>query len=203
MNNDFYQAVQAIRQGKIIIFPTETFFALGGRGTDPELVEKIQEIKGRPRHKPLPLVAGSVAQCLEAAEMDGLSRKIAAQFWPGPLSILVRAREMIPLGVKDSENTVSIRVTSHQDTAKLCLMSGSPLIATSANFSGQLSCAELGDLDENLVDRASLVLSSGMAPVGDLPSTLVKVIGPGKLKIIRPGKISIEEIIQKGWQIES
>lgn len=203
MNTDIFQAVQAVKDGKVIIYPTETFFALGGAGRDPEVVRKIREIKARPYHKPLPLIAGSLAQCLEEVEMDSLSLKIAQQFWPGPLSLLVRAREMIPFGVKDSENMVSIRVTPHPDAARLCLMSGTPLIATSANFSKEPSRSDFDDLDKQLTDIVSLILNSEVSPAGGLPSTLVKVVGMGRLRIIREGKISFEEIAQKGWEILS
>ncbi len=203
MNNDINQAVEAIKQGKIIIYPTETFFALGGTGTDPDVVEKIRKIKGRPLQKPLPLIVGSLSQCLEVAELDRLSLTVARQFWPGSLSLLVRAKKIIPFGVKDSENMVSIRFTPHQDAARLCQMSGSPLIATSANFSGKASCARFEDIDEQLVARVNFVFNSDIDPKGNLPSTLVKIAGPQTLKIIRPGEVSIQEIIQKGWEVIS
>ncbi len=197
------QAVQAIRKGKVIIYPTETFYALGGRGTDPEVAAKIRSIKARPYHKPLPLIVASVAQCLDVAHMDHLSLTVAGQFWPGPLSLLVRAREVLPFGVKDEENMVSIRVTSHPEAARLCVMSGTPLIATSANFSKKSPCARFGDIDNELIARVNLVLKADRPLPGDLPSTLVKILGPGKLKIIRPGKVSIEDITSKGWEVES
>lgn len=202
-SNDISQAVQAVKDGKIIIYPTETFFALGGMGKDLKVAVTVREIKGRPYQKPLPLIAASISQCLEVAEMDNLSLTVAEQFWPGPLSILLRAKEVLPFGVKDSDNMVSIRVTPHQDASRLCHMSGSPLIATSANLSGKASCARDEDIDKGLIARVSLVFNSDQAPKGDLPSTLVKIAGPRRLKIIRPGKISIEEIVQKGFEIIS
>jgi L-threonylcarbamoyladenylate synthase len=202
MNIDINRAVQIIKQGGIIIYPTETFFALGGSGRDPEVVRKIREIKARPYQKPLPLIAGSLAQCLEDVEMDSLSLKIARQFWPGPLSLLVRAREMIPYGVKDQEGMVSIRVTPHQEAAKLCLLSGTPLVATSANFSGKPACAGYYDLDKKLVSIVGQVLDSQETPAGGLPSTLVRVVGNRKLRIIREGKVSPADIVQKGWEIQ-
>ncbi|MFO7728962.1 MAG: L-threonylcarbamoyladenylate synthase [Desulfonatronovibrio sp.] len=197
MNNKINQAVRVIKEGKVIIYPTETFFALGGLGTDAGVLEKIRTIKGRPEHKPLPLVAGSVSQCMEVADIDDLSGKLAEDFWPGPLSILVRAGNRIPYGVKDSDQMVSIRVTPHQDAADLCLRAGFPLIATSANFSGKPSCAKLRELDRHLRAKVDFVLDSHQAPAGDLPSTLVKVCGSKELMIIRPGKISAAQIMNK------
>jgi L-threonylcarbamoyladenylate synthase len=202
-SNDISQAVQAVKGGKIIIYPTETFFALGGLGTDFKVAVAVREIKGRPYQKPLPLIAASISQCLEVAEMDNMSLALAEQFWPGPMSILLRAKEVLPLGVKGSDNMVSIRVTPHQDASRLCQMSGSPLIATSANLSGKDSCSRVEDIDKGLIARVSLVYNSDQAPRGDLPSTLVKIAGPRKLKIIRPGQISIDEIVRKGFEVIS
>lgn len=202
MNIDINRAVQAIRQGGIIIYPTETFFALGGAGLDPEVARRVREIKARPVEKPLPLIAGSISQCLQFVEMDGFSLKAAGQFWPGSLSILARAGKMIPYGVKDQEGMVSIRVTPHQEAAKLCLLSGTPLIATSANFSGKPACAGYHDLDRKLVSIVGQVLDSQMIPAGGLPSTLVRVVGNGKLRIIREGRVTPAEIVQKGWEIK-
>ncbi len=202
MNIDINRAVQIIKQGGIIIYPTETFFALGGAGRDPEVVRKIREIKARPVEKPLPLIAGSISQCLESVEMDDFSLKAAGQFWPGPLSLLVRAGKMIPYGVKDQEGMVSIRVTPHQEAAKLCLLSGTPLVATSANFSGKPACAGYHDLDKKLVSIVGQVLESQEVPSGGLPSTLVRVVGNRKLRIIREGQVSATDIVQKGWEIQ-
>lgn len=203
MNNKINQAARLIRQGKVIIYPTETFFALGGLGTDVQVLETIKTIKERPDHKPLPLIAGSFSQCMEVVEIDDLSGKLAEEFWPGPLSILVRAGKRIPYGVKDPDQMVSIRVTPHQDSANLCMAAGSPLIATSANFSGKPSCANLRELDRYLRAKVDFVLDSHQAPAGDLPSTLVKVCGSKELMIIRPGKISALQLMNKGWKIVS
>ncbi|MFP4109810.1 MAG: L-threonylcarbamoyladenylate synthase [Desulfonatronovibrio sp.] len=203
MNNKINQAARLIGEGRVIIYPTETFFALGGLGTDTGVLKTIRTIKGRPGHKPLPLVAGSVSQCTEVVDIDDLSGKLAEEFWPGPLSILVRAGNRIPYGVKDPDQMVSIRVTPHQDAAKLCLRAGVPLIATSANFSGKPSCAKFQELDRRLRAKVDFVLDSHEAPAGDLPSTLVRVCGSKELMIIRPGKISASQIMDKGWRIRS
>ncbi len=203
MNSSIYQAAKVIKQEKAVIYPTETFFALGGMGTSSKVVERIRTIKGRPDHKPLPLVAGSLAQCLDYIRPDRLFQKIAEDFWPGPLSVLACAADEIPYGVKDSQDMVSIRVTPHHDAAELCLVSGVPLIATSANFSAKPSCASLDELDKELLSKASFVLDSSHAPAGGLPSTLVKIAGPGLLRVLRPGAVSLRQINEKGWEVEN
>ncbi|MCA1743126.1 MAG: L-threonylcarbamoyladenylate synthase, partial [Desulfovibrionales bacterium] len=180
MNEDINQAVRLIRAHGTVIYPTETFYALGGMGTSLQVVEKIVKIKGRPDHKPLPLVAGSMEQCLKAVYLDRETIRLAEMFWPGPLSVLARARDMIPLGVKDSQGLVSIRVTPHPLTVSLCLEAGSSLIATSANFSGKEASASYKDLDPRLIKMCDLSLDSSHSPAGRQPSTLVRVTGPQK-----------------------
>lgn len=193
--------MEIIRGHGIIIYPTETFYALGGMGTSPQVVEKIVKIKGRPDHKPLPIVAGSMEQCLKAVYMDKETIRLAETFWPGPLSVLVRARSIIPIGVKDIHGQVAIRVTPHPLAALLCLEAGEPLIATSANFSGKEASASYKDLDKRLTEMCDLSMDSPQSPKGRLPSTLIKVTGQQKIEILRPGEITALEIQDQGWNI--
>ena len=202
MNKDINQAVEIIKGHGIIIYPTETFYALGGMGTSSNVVEKIVKIKGRPEHKPLPLVAGSMEQCLSVVYLDQEVIRLTEKFWPGPLSVLARARDMVPLGVKDSQGLVSIRVTPNPIAASLCIEAKCPLIATSANFSGKEASASYKDIDHRLIKMCDLVMNSQHnKPAGRLPSTLVKVTGLQKIEILRPGEITARQIQDQGWNI--
>ncbi|WP_028574422.1 L-threonylcarbamoyladenylate synthase [Desulfonatronovibrio hydrogenovorans] len=203
MKMDINQAVRAVLNKGLIIYPTETLFALGGLGNSSGVVDRVRKIKGRPGYKPLPLVAGSVDQCLDAVQLDGQSLEIGRMFWPGPLSILARARDGIPTGVKDEQGLVSIRVTPHPDASRLCLMSGFPLIATSANFSGSPACSDINFLDKDLAALVDGVFFSSHRPAGGHPSTLIRVVGPDRIKVIRPGKISIADLEKKGLKVDS
>ena len=126
-------AIDIIRQGGVIVYPTETFLGLGGNGLDVEVVQRIQAIKKRPAHKPLPLIIGSLEQLEEICYLSQDSFELARNFWPGPLSILFQAREIIPFGVKDTKGLVSVRLTAHPVARQLCTLSGCPIVATSAN----------------------------------------------------------------------
>ncbi len=200
MNDPVYQAIQIIRSEKVLIYPTETFWGMGGLGTSRAVVQKIRELKKRPLHKPFPLIAATLEQARRFVGMDPHSLELAAQFWPGPLSILCRASEMLAPGVRDEQGMVSIRVTPHPVAARLCLAADTPLIATSANLSGERSCALFEELDSEMLKKVDMTLEHGDAPAGGLPSTLVRLSASGKIEILREGRISRQDIKSRGWE---
>lgn len=202
MNTGFNQALQVVLNHGVIVYPTETFFALGGMGISSKVVAEIRDIKGRPAMKPLPLIAGSLEQCLKFVHLDDESLELAESFWPGPLSILAKAGEKIPLGVKDDQGLVSIRVTPHPLAVSLCLDSGFPLIATSANISGRPSCADYHKLDPEVLSRVRVALDSPLKPTGRLASTLVGVIGKRLLRLYREGEVTLQQLKEQGWDVE-
>ncbi|WP_045216687.1 L-threonylcarbamoyladenylate synthase [Desulfonatronovibrio magnus] len=203
ITSDVNQAAQFLADSGVIVFPTETFFALGGLGISIPTVQRVAAIKSRPDNKPLPLVAGSFEQVQMAVELSPDEIKLGRQFWPGPLSILTRARTKVPLGIKDGQGLVSIRVTPHPDAARLCLKAGFPLIATSANLSGGPSCADVELLDPVIMSKADLIFSTSNTPPGGKASTLVRMIGPDTLKVYRAGAMSSDELERKGWKVQS
>ncbi|WP_291320270.1 L-threonylcarbamoyladenylate synthase [Desulfonatronospira sp.] len=201
MRDAVYQAVQIIKSEKVLIYPTETFWGMGGHGASRAVVQKIRELKKRPLHKPFPLIAGDLEQARHFVSMDTQSLELAGQFWPGPLSILCRASDMLAPGVRDQEGMVSIRVTPHPAAATLCLAAGTPLIATSANISGEKSCALFEELDSELLKQVDMVFEHGDAPAGGLPSTLVRMSGCGKIEVLREGRISRQDLQSRGWKL--
>jgi len=200
MSESIFQAVQIIKSEKVLIYPTETFWGMGGTGSSKAVVQKIRELKKRPVHKPFPLIAATLEQARRFVTMDAKSLELAGQFWPGPISILCRASEMLAPGVRDEQGMVSIRVTPHPVAATLCLAADTPLIATSANISGEKSCAVFEELDRELLNKVDMVLEHGDAPAGGLPSTLVRVSGSGKIEILREGRISRQDLESWGWE---
>ncbi len=200
---DINQAAETISRLGVIVYPTETLLALGGLGCRQEVVQRVAKIKKRPAGKPLPLVAGSLEQCLEYVELDRDGLKIAETFWPGSLSILAGAKEQIPLGIKDDQGMVSIRVTPHARAAELCLLCSSPLVATSANISGRPACREVQMLDPELVSCVDGIYQFGSLPDGGLPSTLIRITGPQTIQVLRPGRITLDELIEHGLQVDN
>ncbi len=201
MDVSIKQAVQRIQSQGVIIYPTETFWGVGGLGTSPEVVQKIRVLKKRPEHKPFPLIAGSLEQVLNFASLDDSGRDLAKRFWPGSLSILARAKQTLAPGVRDESGMVSIRVCPHPGAAQLCLEVGAPLIATSANPSGGASCSRLQEINSGIIQEADLILDWQPYPAGGLPSTLVRVLGPARVQVLRPGKVAQEELEKSGWEV--
>ncbi|MBT8762489.1 threonylcarbamoyl-AMP synthase [Desulfohalobiaceae bacterium Ax17] len=194
-------AIDIIRQGGIIVYPTETFLGLGGNGLELSVVQRIQALKKRPAHKPLPLIIGGLGQLEEICYLTPFSLELARDFWPGPLSILFRAKEIIPFGVKDAAGMVSVRLTPHPVARQLCTFSGYPLIATSANLSGKPPCTLCSDLDPEVLEKVDFVLDVPPEPTGELPSTLVRMLGGKEIEILRHGVISEGELSQKGYKV--
>ncbi len=180
-------AAGSLRRGGVVAYPTETFYGLGALASDGAAVERLVRLKGRPDGKPLPLLAADLAQVELVAELPPLARRLAAAFWPGPLTLVVPARPELHAAITGGGATVGVRVTSSPVAAALARAAGGALVATSANLAGAPPAATAAELDPRLVARLDLVLDAGPAP-GGLPSTVVAVEG-GVLRLLRPGVV--------------
>src|SRR5262245_26821160 len=130
-------AVRLLRAGRLVAYPTETFYGLGADATSSDAVERIFELKGRARSEPIPLILPG-PEWLErvATEVPPAAPRLAAAFWPGPLTLIVPAASWIPGAVTAETDTVAVRVSSHPIASALASALGGPLTATSANKSG-------------------------------------------------------------------
>jgi L-threonylcarbamoyladenylate synthase len=191
---DVAEGAALLARGGIVAYPTETFYGLGALASDAAAVERLVHAKGRPEEKPLPLLAADLAQAEAVAELPPLARRLAAAFWPGPLTLVVPARAGAGLhrAITGGAGTLGIRVTSGAVAAALARLAGGALVATSANLSGHPPVADPAALDPALVARLDLVLDGGPAP-GGLPSTVVAV-GAGGLGLLRAGAIPFERV---------
>jgi len=187
-------AAEVLRRGGIVAYPTETWYGLGALAADGAAVERVVHAKLRPEEKPLPLLAADLAQVEAVAELPPLARRLAAAFWPGPLTLVVPVRPGVRLhrAITGGAGTVGIRVSSGQVSAALARAAGGALVATSANLSGAPPVAQAAALDPALVARLDLVLDGGTAP-GGLPSTVVAVTG-GALSLLRAGAVPFEAL---------
>ncbi len=187
------EAASILRSGGLVVYPTETFYALGAVATSAEAVERVYEAKGRGFEKALPLIAcdlravlGAVSQWPESAE------KLARVFWPGPLSLLVPAAAFLPPALHAGTGKIAIRVSSHPVAVLLARACGGLLVSTSANLAGEPAPESPERIDAGLLASAGAMLDAGNLP-GGFPSTIVDVsIQPAKL--VREGKIAPEEI---------
>ncbi|NDV22690.1 L-threonylcarbamoyladenylate synthase [Desulfovibrio sp. JC022] len=196
------EAVNIIRTGGVLVYPTETLFAIGADAMDERAANRVARIKGRPVSKPLPLIIGSIDQLdLVTESVSPELLKLTNKFWPGPLSILVKAREELPSAVKDSRGYTSVRWTEHACAAELCLKAHTPLVATSANMSGKPGTGIAAELDEELTIMVEGVYNPDPGPKGGEPSTVVEPLEGNRVKVYRDGVVTREQLIRAGFVI--
>ncbi|MEO2264722.1 MAG: L-threonylcarbamoyladenylate synthase [Nitrosopumilus sp.] len=185
------KAVEIINQGGIIIFPTDTVYGIGCNPYNKKSVEKIYDIKSRNISKPFPILAYSKEIAEKIAFFDEYSKKIVEQFWPGPLTIILKLTDE---NLKKSLNVVdkiAIRVPNHKCTLDL-LKKCNFLVGTSANISGQLSSTNPDECLKNMQNYDIFV--DGGIITSKAESTIIEIENK-KIKIIRKGSISKEEIL--------
>jgi L-threonylcarbamoyladenylate synthase len=192
---EFRRAVALLLEGGVAIYPTETFYALGGDPENAAPVKRIFEIKGRDFDKPLPLIAArraSISRVVSAWPES--ADRLADAFWPGPLSLLLPAADSISPLIHAYTGKLAIRISPHPVAAALADALRGLILSTSANFSGEPACRNLEELPEELKDGVDIVISGGLL-TGGLPSTIVDVtITPPRL--VRKGPIAWEAIQQ-------
>jgi L-threonylcarbamoyladenylate synthase len=197
------RAARIIRDGGVLVYPTETLYALGGSGLSRDAALRVIGLKARPLAKPLPLLIGSFDQLWMVTPLRTTAlERLGERFWPGPLSILVQAHSSLPPEVSDASGRTSVRVSSHPVAKALALAAGCPLIATSANPSGGASAARPEQLDPDLAARADLVVLGAPWPAGGPPSTVVELLPDGRLRILRAGAVTPAALAQACFAME-
>lgn len=189
-------AVEALKSGEIVAFPTETVYGLGANAWDGAACLKIFEAKGRPADNPLIVHVLDEAGLMEltARPLPDCARKLVAAFWPGPLTVVLEADPKVPAAVRGSLPTVAVRSPSHPVARRLIELLGAPVAAPSANRSGRPSPTRAQDVLEDLNGRLPYIIDGGDSPVG-VESTIVDCSG-GKPVLLRPGFIG-RDVLQK------
>lgn len=181
-----------IRAGGVVAIPTDTLYGLAADPFNPRAVQKIFELKRREPERAIPLVAASLQQVSEAlGELSIASRKLAARFWPGPLTLLLQAPPTLAPEVTSRFDTVGVRVPDHAVTRALAAACYLPLTSTSANISDRPATANPDVVAEQLPDLDGL-LDSGPTS-GGAPSTIVDVTR-GAPVLVRPGAVAWDDI---------
>lgn len=193
VTRDVAEAAAILRAGGIVAYPTETFYGLGALARSAAAVAGLAAVKLRPDGRPLPLVAADLAGVRAVvAAFPPLAERLAARFWPGPLTLVLPAAPGLPPEVA-GDGTVGVRVPGSALARELARLAGGPLISTSANAPGGQPATRVQDLDAALLARIGGVLDGGTVP-GGLPSTVVAVEETG-LRLLRPGAVAWEEIL--------
>ena len=189
-------AAELLRSGNVVALPTETVYGLAADALNPEAVVKIFEAKERPRFDPLIVHLPDRAWLERVARIDhasqGLIQKLTAQFWPGPFTIVVPRREIVPDIVTSGLDTVAVRISAHPVFAEIIRVFGSPLAAPSANRFGRISPTTAQHVLDELEGRISLIVDGGSAFHG-IESTIVAVRN-GQMELLRRGPITAEQL---------
>jgi L-threonylcarbamoyladenylate synthase len=194
-------AAGLIREGKLVAFPTETVYGLGANALDAVAVRKIFLAKGRPETSPLIVHVSSIEMARElAAEWPEAAEKLAAEFWPGPLTLVVLKSKQVPDEVTAGLPTVALRQPDHPLAAMLITQAGVPIAAPSANRFGSLSPTTAEHVIAGLGEAVDLVLDGGATRVG-IESTVLSLAGPQPV-LLRPGMITREEIEERIGPVE-
>ena len=185
------QVLAVLNKGGLVAFPTDTVYGVGALAFDGMAVGSIYAAKDRPVEKAIPVLIGEMADLAKVTlEVPGAALRLAARFWPGPLTLVVPKHPDLPETVSASP-TVGVRVPDHNVTRALLLAAG-PMAVTSANLSGQPSPSTAREVFGQLGGRIALIIDGGRTP-GGVPSTVVDCSGM-ELQILREGPISMDEI---------
>lgn len=190
---DIAAAAAALRRGELVAFPTETVFGLGADATHPHAVARIYAVKDRPAFNPLIVHVATPAAAQNLTRWNTQAERLAARFWPGPLTLVLPLADNTPLPplVTAGLTTVAVRVPAHPVAQALLAAFGGPVAAPSANPSGRLSAVRAEHVRAALGDAVPHVLA-GECAVG-LESTIVDVSGDS-WQVLRPGSITTEAI---------
>jgi L-threonylcarbamoyladenylate synthase len=191
-SEEIQEAAAIIRAGGLVVFPTETVYGLGANALDAAAVRKIYALKGRPASSPLIVHVASVGQAKQlAAEWPEEAERLAREYWPGPLTLVVPKKPLIPDEVTAGLNTVGLRMPRHPVALELLRAAGVPIAAPSANRFTQLSPTTAQHVREAFGPDTPFLLDGGPCEVG-LESTVIAVT-PDGLEVLRPGMAFVED----------
>ena len=187
------RAVGHLVAGGLVIAPTESAYGIFVLANRPKALARLRALKGRPAGQPLPLVvADLVALARVALPPSDAQSRVMQYLWPGPLTLVLPARDDVPEEVTGATGTVGVRISPHPVTATLCQLAG-PLTATSANLSGGPLVRHVAELDPALLADDVLVVDGGFCPESP-PSTVARIDADGTVTILREGPVSETQI---------
>jgi L-threonylcarbamoyladenylate synthase len=205
-HNDIAAAATALREGRLVAFPTETVYGLGADATNGEAVARVYAAKGRPSFNPLIAHVADTEAAFALGHFTPEAKALAHAFWPGPLSLVVPRRADCPVSLLASsgQDSIAIRVPSHSMALDLLRATGRPVVAPSANPSGRISPTTADHVRRHLKDKVAMVLDGGRCKVG-VESSVVSFLEDGP-KLLRQGGITrteIEKVLGHPIAIES
>lgn len=197
---DLACAARILQKGGLVAFPTETVYGLGASALDAEAAKKIYQAKGRPSDNPLIIHLASAADAWRYAKIPSCFEKLAECFMPGPLTVIVPKKDIIPDPVTGGLSTVAIRVPAHPLAHRLLQLAEIPIAAPSANRSGRPSCTTAGHVMEDMNGRVDMILDGGDCQFG-VESTILLPVGNREVKLLRPGAVTVEMLKENGFDV--
>lgn len=193
MSAEIERAVQLLKQGELVAFPTETVYGLGADARNPQAVAKIFAAKGRPADHPLIVHIPDVAHLDRwARDISAAARAVAEKFWPGPLTLILKRHPDVPDCVTGGQDTVGLRVPNHPVALELLKAFDGGIAAPSANKFGRISPTTAQHVRDDLGDEVAMILDGGPCQVG-IESTIIDMSGE-RTTVLRPGMLASFDI---------
>lgn len=191
--SEIQEAAEILRAGGLVAIPTETVYGLGANALNPEAVRRIYEAKGRPSNNPL-IIHVPTADWLQdyCAAVPQAAYRLAARFWPGPLTMILKAKDIVPRRTTGGLDTVAVRCPAHPVASAIIAAAGVPIAAPSANLSGRPSCTTARHVIEDMMGKIEGIVDGGDSAVG-VESTIIDLTGE-KPVLLRPGGMPLEEL---------
>jgi L-threonylcarbamoyladenylate synthase len=187
------RAAELLRAGRLVAYPTETFYGLGADPLSAAAVERVYQAKGRPERMALPLIAADEAAVrLCVGEFAAAARKLADAFWPGALTLVLPASEALPPLLLGGGRTVGVRISPHPIAAALARATGAPIVATSANRSGGTAPVTAQEVEVSMGEEIDLILDGGPTR-GGLASTVLDLTTDPP-RVVRAGALPLAAI---------
>lgn len=191
--NEIKNAAEIIKSGGLVAFPTETVYGLGGDGTDPKAAKRIFAAKGRPSDNPLILHIANPSDAEKYTFTSDVYYRLAERFMPGPLTVVLRSKDIVPFETRGGLDTVAVRCPSNPIARRLISLSDRPIAAPSANLSGSPSPTDALHVIDDMKGRIDMIIDGGECDIG-LESTIVKIEDDNSLTLLRPGRITVDEL---------
>lgn len=186
-------AAEVIQAGGVVVYPTETVYGIGANAWNSGAVLRVQEIKHRAQPKPILVVVDSVEAASGVTdEVTPLARRFMERFWPGPLTLVMRASTLLPKSLTLGRGTIGVRIPSNPVCLRLLTLCACPLTSTSANISGETTAATAEEIERELGPGVDLYLNAGALLVST-PSTVLDVTGD-RPRLLREGAISFDQL---------
>lgn len=191
---DLARAAEVIKKGGLVVFPTETVYGLGADATQEAAVASIYAAKGRPSDNPLIIHISTPNEAEAYTYTNEMYYRLAEAFMPGPLTVILKSKDTVPMKTRGGLETVAVRCPSSEIARELIALSGVPIAAPSANLSGTPSPTSAKHVIDDMLGRVDVIIDGGDSEVG-VESTIVKINDDGSLTLLRPGKITVDDLL--------